>query len=385
MSIETCGLDGGQRTAVLSDNSLLKRIAGNVAWLADGRVLFTVEELPPNERNGNIWAIDVDPDTGRARGQPSQVTHWTGFNISRYWRFGHSGDGKRLVFTKHRELDVVKTAETRSGDGEAGAPRRLGLENWEKHVGPWASDSQSLFTTTYRDGRWEIDKQNLQEPDSHMLIAGVEGKRPEISPDGTWLLYHAIVGGGANPTSSALMRAPIEGGPASLVLLGGDSCSCSRSPASLCVVSEQKEEKLVISFLDPVAGLGREIVRLGKSLADSQLSLSPDGKNIALVNGDNQVRFISTDTGLRHSVNVGEWSWLQGVSWHPDGSCVFVGGRAKESFGILSVDTAGNAKVLVRAVIGQGYLHNPRVSPDGHYLAFDERTFESNLAMLEGF
>ena len=66
-NIETCNLDGGQRTVVLSDLRLGKTNGvSDVTWLADGRVLFSLPEPPPNENDVNIWAIEVDPSTGRA-------------------------------------------------------------------------------------------------------------------------------------------------------------------------------------------------------------------------------------------------------------------------------------------------------------------------------
>jgi hypothetical protein len=57
LNIETCNLAGGQRTVVLSDTRLGNTANGfsDVTWLADGRVLFSLPEPPPNEKDVNIW------------------------------------------------------------------------------------------------------------------------------------------------------------------------------------------------------------------------------------------------------------------------------------------------------------------------------------------
>jgi Tol biopolymer transport system component len=151
-------------------------------------------------------------------------------------------------------------------------------------------------------------------------------------------------------------------------------------------VSELKGKDLIFSFLEPIKGLGRQIASVSITRDYYDLSLSPDGKSIALVAEQEKIiRIVSTENGSVHSVSLKDWTWLQSVTWYTDGSRVYVNARSGGSWGILSVDLAGNVKVLVRALGGAAWLHGPIVSPDGYHLAYDERDFVSSVTMLENF
>jgi serine/threonine protein kinase/dipeptidyl aminopeptidase/acylaminoacyl peptidase len=381
LKIETCNLDGGQRTVVLSD----LRLMSDITWLPDGRVLFTLREPPPNKKDVNIWAIQVDTHTGRARGKPSRVTNWTGFTMN---DFSHSADGKRLVFLRKHEHDVVKIAENRSNGGEAETSRRLNVDNWNNQVGAWTSDSQNVLLTSDRNGKWGIYKQNLHEPDAHALVSGSENYgNPEISPDGKWLFYIASVSTNDNDPSARVMRMPLDGGPTTVVLAGLHHYSCSRSPARVCAVSELRGKELVFSFLDQINGLGREIARVeAEPNYQYRFRLSPDGKRIALLpNGGNQIRIVSIENGSVRTVSPKGWDNLQSVSWSSDGNRLYVNGWTAQSEGIVSVDMEGNVRVMIRVKWHQTWVHGPLASPDGHHLAYDQRDYESSVTMLENF
>jgi hypothetical protein len=258
-NIETCNLDGGQRTVVLSDPRLGNGFSG-VTWLADGRVLFSLPEPPPNEKDVNIWAIEVDPSTGRALGKPSRVTNWIGFSLN---NFSHSADGKRLVFWKTRLHEGVRIREIRPNGGVADTSQRLNVDNWINHLEAWTSDSQNVLFTSDRNGKRGIYKQNLQETSAHALMSGSENySGSEISPDGKWLFYTASASRDYDDPSIRLMRMPMDGGPSSVVLMGSHQYSCSRSPANVCVVSELKGEKLVFLSWTRTRGLGQELARV---------------------------------------------------------------------------------------------------------------------------
>jgi Tol biopolymer transport system component len=389
LNIETCNLDGGQRTVVLSDPRLGKTANGfsDVTWLADGRVLFSLPEPPPNEKDFNIWAIEVDPSNGRALGKPSRVTNWTGFSLN---NFSHSADGKRLVFLKTHDRHVVKVSEILPNEKVADSSRRLSSDNWPSYLGEWTSDSLNVLFSSDRNGKRGIYKQNLHETSAHALISGSENySGSEISPDGKWLFYTARASSEDNDPSARLMRMPLDGGPPSVVLPGLHGFSCSQLPANVCVVSELKGEKLVFSFFDPVNGLGREIARVQLRVQlksdDYGCSLSPDGGRIAVVVWpENQIRLVSTQDGSVRILSLKDWDHLSGVSWSSKGKSVFVAGIKTNHSAILAIDMAGNVKILVPPK-GNNELWYPLASPDGHYLAYDERENEANVVMLENF
>ena len=163
------------------------------------------------------------------------------------------------------------------------------------------------------------------------------------------------------------MRMPIAGGPATVVLSGHYGYRCAKAPSSLCVLSELEGNRLIFWVLDPFEGRGRELtsVELKRNHFGQQLyawSLSPDGKNIALVDngasGD-QVWILSAEGGASRGLRLKGWTVLQRVSWSADGNRLYVSGGVYVPVGrmgsaILETDLAGNFKSADRGTKGPG-------------------------------
>jgi len=386
-AIETTNLDGNESTTVLSE----PRLHGSngfseVTWLPDGRILFTLSELPPNQRDGNIWAIGTDPNSGRVLGKPERVTNWVGFTMG---TFAHSMDGRRLVFRKTRTQDVVKVAELIPGSGKLSAARRLTLDNQTSWVDGWTRDGHAILFTSVRDGRSAIYKQIVQGTDSEPLVSGPESYNfPVMSPDGSWLLYTAHSGQDSNAASYRLMRMPAAGGPPAIILQGSFDYDCAAPPSTLCVLGERRDKKFVISALDPIGGRGPDLASVELPLGVREMSLSPEGKNIALIRDDDSAIYIvGLEKGALQRLDLKEWKALQSARWSANGRRIYVGGMSQDSshWAIFTTDLAGNINMLVEVKGGQGWLYGPRPSPDGRFLAYTERLFESNVSLLEDF
>jgi hypothetical protein len=69
----------------------------DVTWLKDGRVLYTLPEPPPHERDRNYWEIRTNWRTGEVSGRPRRLTNWFGYET---FNITASADGKRLAFIK---------------------------------------------------------------------------------------------------------------------------------------------------------------------------------------------------------------------------------------------------------------------------------------------
>jgi eukaryotic-like serine/threonine-protein kinase len=385
--IETSNLDGSERTTVLSD----PRLQGyngvtDLIWLPDGRIIVALSELPPNQEVSNIWALDVDPTSGRPRGKLERVTNWVGFSIR---SFTNSADGRRLAFLKTRTQDVAKIAEISPGTGKLAAVRRLTLDSWNHSAEAWTRDSHAVLFGSNRSGRRAIYEQPVPGTNSESLVSGPESYAgPVYTPDGLWLLYTASSNGNFDAASSRLMRMPTEGGPSSVVLPGHYSYDCAALPSKQCVIGELKGKQLVFSSLDPVSGRGPQLATVGVSSGFPDWSLSQDGKNIALVRNDETgIYIISLESGAARPLELKNWNLFQFARWSADGHQIYV--EAAKSSGssweIFLTDLAGNTKVLVEIPGGQGWLCCPRPSPDGHFLAYTERIFETNVTMLENF
>jgi hypothetical protein len=71
------------------------------------------------------------------------------------------------------------------------------------------------------------------------------------------------------------------------------------------------------------------------------------------------------------------------LGWATDRYALFATAQANRYF-IARIGLDGTT----RALLDRGrlqWLSNPRTAPDGRYLAFSQRTFESNAWLLENF
>jgi dipeptidyl aminopeptidase/acylaminoacyl peptidase len=141
--LEPCDRHGRQRSVVLP-NIRLRGTDGltDVSWSADGRIFYRLMEGDSIGRYGNVWPVEVEPDTGRVRGAPSQVTSGQGFSAH---GFTQSIDGKRLAFVRERDRDTIRIAELQSGSGRLEKSQPLGGDNWDKWLSGWTHDSRAVI------------------------------------------------------------------------------------------------------------------------------------------------------------------------------------------------------------------------------------------------
>jgi serine/threonine protein kinase len=388
-TLESCDSDGSQRIPVLSDSRLigLHGTVTGLAWLPDGRVLYRFAEQAPNEKYDNVWSIDVDPDTGQVRGHPAQITTGIGFTQS---SFSASLDGKRFVFLRIRAQDTAWIAQLHVG-GEWIASRPLSDEGWDKWPTGWTGDSQSIIFYSNPHGKSGLFRQELRTHATHPLLLGPDSYlNAEFSADGRWLLF-AHAPHDAPPGSMRLMRMPVNGGPAALVLMliglsshqfaGNFLFQCAQQ-ANLCVLSEVTGDRRSFSLLDPVAGRGADLP-LGGAVSDLW-SLSFDGKSIALMGYQKDTIQVVGIDGTRIPPILLKDAILQNIAWHPDNRHLYVSGFWGAAWRILRVDLDGRFKSVFQ-VPGQSWVMLHNVSPDGHYLTYTIRTWEQNAAMLENF
>ena len=382
-SLESCDRDGGQRALIASEFGLSGPYGlSDVSWSADGRVFYTLRESAPNFQYGNIWSIEVDPDTGLVRGKPSQITSGTGFAQI---NFSQSRDGMRFAFLRVRSQDMVQVAEIRH-DGDLGTSQPLSGENWSTELFGWTSDSRAVVYESHPQGQWGFFKQDVRTHETQTLLSGPNWyDNPWASPDGQWLLFTQTSHDDPSDNSARLMRMPMNGGSPTVVLPGQFSYRCA-SQARICVLSEVAKNQVVFSLLDPVKGRGRDLAHADPDSADSGWSLSSDGKSIAFLTGSDlsQIHIINTADGSAHSLELKDWS-LRTISWAPDNQHLYMSALLGSSVTISLVSLDGKFRKLVELRLGQGWLSNPMPSPDGHYLAYSLRTFDMNVSLLENY
>jgi eukaryotic-like serine/threonine-protein kinase len=382
VAIESCSREGGQSKLILEENRLQGGFGpSDVSWSVDGRVLYRITEPPPNAKSENIWSIEVDPNTGRVRGQPSRVTNGTGLNLG---NFSQSNDGKRFAFVGMRSRDTIQVAEIRREVEGLGTPSPLTGDNWDKWPDGWTRDSREVVFESNPQGKWGIFKQEVRTHQTQTLLSGPDWYgSPVVTSDGQWLLFTQSSHDDHTGSSARLMRMPMNGGSTAVVVKGNFSYGCAVQ-ASVCVLSELTKDKRVFSSLDPLKGRGPDLAQT--AVTPDTWTLSPDGKSIAFltkVQGD-QIQVINTADGKTLSIQLKDWQ-LQSIVWSPDNQRLYASGFSGSAFSIRLVGLDGNFKSLSEVSVGQAWIAYPQPSPDGHYLAYLLRSWESNVTMLENF
>ena len=385
-SIESRDLKGGQPTLLVSDPKLTGW--SFPWWLPDGRILFTMQEPAPDQADTGLWEIRVNSKSGKPIDQPRRVTKWAGCTAG---ISNATSDGRRLIILRVSTQADVHIGELEPNGHRLRNPHRLTLDDRNDIPSAWMPDSRTVLFYSERNGKWDIFKQSLDQNSAEPIVAGPGNRHdPEVSPDGSWILYLQDAEAG----TTRIMRVPATGGPPQMVLegLGVDDLSCARSPSTLCVVGEMTPDRtqLVSTAFDPVGGRGRELTRVNLRQPVQQFlwRLSPDGSRIAFTEFDNResrIRLLPLTGGEAREVIVKERIGLASLQWATDGKGFFVSSSGIADPTIFLCDMQGHTEVLWQL---KASAHNDTMgipSPNGRYLALLGWTEDSNLWMLENF
>ncbi len=381
--IETVPMAGGTSSTIISDPGLR-----SFCWSSDGRMIYSMQEPPPNDQDMNLWDLQVEPSGAKASGGPRRITNWAGLSLM---DLSVSLDGKHLVFVNAGFQSDLYVAKLEDKD-RLGLPRRFTLEGRNNLPSAWTPDGQELFFYSDRNGTWDIFKQRLQERHAQDLVFGPgEQTEPRLSPDGSWVLYWDYLGKGTRASAPIrLLRVPIAGGAPEFVLEASRGAAIRCAPGhSPCVLSEldRVNSELVFTTFDPLRGRLGEMVRLATSPVWSPAwDLSSDGRTVAIVDLDerkDRIRLVELENGSARSIGVGRSERLSGISWSSDGRSWFVTSSSlRGAAAVLQVRLKGAVSELWTTSTS---LVAPLASPDGKNLAFSTSTYNSNAWVIENF
>ena len=386
--IESRDVDGRQQpTVILSNRELPLYLAPDTSlwWLPDGRLIYSLDELPPNQTDSNLWATSVDPVKGAVRDKPERLTNWTGFSAG---YISATADGKRLTFVKSHSQTSIYIASLRTNEKSGlGKVQRLTTDTWKKQVDGWTHDSRAVYFSSSPSGRLGIYRQDIHQQAPELVISGPEDYfAAQLSADGASLLYTATAKR-LSSEPSRLMSMPIEGGTPSVLANGEYNYRCALPPFTSCVVSAEKGNQLDFYSLDPKRGPAAEPFKSTSKLRD--WSLSPDGQRIALIEeieesdkSPGQVKILSLDKGTARSLDLGKWTELQSISWSADAKGLYITAFVPSST-LLFVGLDGDVVVLFQQ--GHNWLCCPLASPNGRLLAFEAMEIQRDVTMIEGF
>jgi hypothetical protein len=255
-----------------------------------------------------------------------------------------------------------------------------------------------IFNNRAGNERWGIYKQFLDKNTAEPIITSLPGDAvyldtkdvplPRTSPDGSLVLYTAKEKQNDSSSPTKLMRVPISGGPAELVMTGNlyGPPSCANSPATLCAIAEQSQDLKHVMFtaLDPMKGQGRELARFDTDPNGYYIwTLSPDGTRIALLNkAEGPIHILSLDGKAPREVKVKGSTRLDSLAWAANGTGFFVSSLVQQGSVLLHVDLRGSSQALWKKEESRTYAIP---SPDGRHLAISNWTLDGNIWMMENF
>jgi Tol biopolymer transport system component/DNA-binding winged helix-turn-helix (wHTH) protein len=366
-----------------------RQLGETVAWTADGRLVYSLSEPPPNQRDSNLWVQQVDVRAGKLVGEPKRLT--TGPDVKT--GLSLSANGKRLTFLRWNGEPHIYISEVEAGPDRLSPPRRLSLEEGRNFPYTWTADGKSLVFTSDRDGRFHLFRQAIDQSAPDLLVDGKDVVlEARLNPDGSELLY--LVAPDADDAAGQLhlMRMPVNGGTPQLVLQEPEieNIQCARMPSTLCLFSRNELHAIRFFSFDAVTGTKRELKQFTRS---SELkfnwTLSSDGSMLALApwrqgQAAGQIQIFSIGTGKERILTLNGWTTIASIDWAADSRSIWV--SASDLSGtqtLLKVDLQGKAIPMLQDT--QRHMGWAIPSPDGRRVAIWQASGSSNVWSLQGF
>jgi Tol biopolymer transport system component len=388
----------GRTTTVLQDPDLR-----GYCWLSSTEIVLD-RWVAPDRPFSNLWKVDVDPEKMRAVGKPRRLTNWAGFAIG---SMSASRGGRVLAVTRRTDRSDIFIGELADHGDKLGQVHRISLEERIEWPGAWSSDSKWLLFQSDRTGSMGVFRQRLGSTNPEPLVTNQEDNRgPLQSPDRQWVLYLAWPRSASQVTTARLMRKPLGGGPAEVILeargfpgsgqtdyhalepttRGHPAFRCPSEPRSSCVLSEAGRNDVVFSsFARAPSAAKSEIFRILAEDPDGVVwDLSPDGSRIAYAehnwtSASIHIREVAQRT--TRDIPLSGLAELQTLAWGADGESLFFTTFAVTGSSLFHVTLDGRYHLLYK---GAKDVEAPRASPDGRYLAFGDVVSASNVWLIEG-
>jgi Tol biopolymer transport system component len=390
--------DNGPPITILKDADLRSYI-----WLSPTKVVLDRWEAP-DKAFSNLWQIDVDSQSMKAIDAPQRLTNWAGFSLG---TMSASRDGKLLALTRETDQSNIFVGELSDHGDSLRHLRRMSPGDRVEWPGAWSADSRALFLQSDRTGHMNIFRQRLGLTNAESVVMDQDDNRaPVLSSDKRWILYFAWPRSTPQTNTAKLMRKPLAGGTAELVLeakgapgsaqtsyrvimptmTGQPAFRCPSQRDSACVLAEAGQHEVVFYSFSPVpAATKSELFRIKADDPNTVAwDLSPDGSRVAYAEYDwhsTTVHIRDLGTNLVRDVPLKDAVELSTLAWSADGQSLFTTTFSLTGSSLLHVDLDGKYRLLYK---GAKEVEGARPSPDGRYLAFGDVVSASNVWLVEG-
>lgn len=376
------------------------RLGSAIAWPDRDRLVYALQEAPPNDSNFNLWWVHLDPRTGRPSGVGTRITNdqtpIADVSITR--------DGKRIALLRREFQTDVYLAEVLAQGKQLSTLRRFTLDDRDDSPSAWTPDSKAVLFVSNRDGPNHIFRQSIGAIHPDLLVGGKDDLgHPQLTPDGLSALYLVVPSSGKPSDNSQLMRIPLAGGSSQVALEepGIGDYRCAHLPSTVCVYSRIDNGLQRFFTFDPVGvnpagGKGRELLAAKRHSDDGPggtWSLSSDGRYLASPMSASPydasgIRILDLTSGAEREISLTELPLIMGMDWAPDSQSLWVGGYMGRSSGgtrsgLMRVNLTGKVRTVLEGSSMAIWLAVP--SPDGRWVAVLAHTDNSNVSLLENF
>jgi serine/threonine protein kinase len=371
--IEICAPDGHNCNTVIEAAGLIgPGGTANMSWDHHGSLIYSRAEPVPNQYNSRIWRVAVDAD-GRA-GEAQEYLSLTGeFPAD----LTFTSDDRHLTYTASHLTARLRRADLTGS--KLTNERPLNGEQAYETPFAWTPDGKSILSFSTRPDGLQLLRRDLSSGNIVPLASGSLRGAAAITGDGALVLYSAgATKSDAVPTR--LMRVPVQGGLAEVVLDHIHPVQAACAGVSLCILEERQGDELVISALDPLKGRGKEFLRI-KNDVFGLMDISPDGKQIIYGHPERDQYVTVFDLGTHQSrqIHIQSFGNLDDLGFAPDGRSLYMCFWAP-GFTLAKVGMDGHAQPLREAPLG---LTGFAISPDGRQIVFGETQGEANVWLAD--
>ena len=385
--VESCDLNGANRTTILRDNAL-----SALAWIAPGRLIYSRSTQRGGARTGDLWELSVDEDNGIPHGKSRRLTDWSGYSID---HLSATADGKHLAFLRSAHHAAAIVGNLGGNGSRLLDPRRLTMDDNINFALAWTPDSREVIFSSQRAATRQIYRQALDSGSASRAITSTPGMNfymARLSPDGEWVI---LEGEPVGSNHMILYRVSISGGTPQLIfpVEGLTQCWCTNRARNFCVLGrpDPQHNQLAISSFDPLVGKERDLIRIplepgtdGGVGMDYAWQISPDGFWIGIAKRKgNAIRLISLGKDQARTITLKGYSGLTDLSWAVDSRSLFVSSVGLDGAALLHVDFDGKAQPIWR---------QPQItsfwglsSPDARHLAISGESRETSVWMFGDF
>jgi Tol biopolymer transport system component/DNA-binding winged helix-turn-helix (wHTH) protein len=383
------GVKGAIEILQAQEQRVIKRLPvaflnGPLAWVRDGRLIYSLNEPRPHQLDSNLWSVALD-ERAQPTDAPARLTNDSGEVLS----ISAAADGRRVLYLKGMPEPDVYVGKL-EGQRRLSEPSRLTLDDRQDIPYDWTPDGKEVIFVSDRTGTFSIYRQAIDQALPELLVAGSEPiLEPRLSPDGTQLLYVQYPNWGERVASVPLMRVPLAGGTPQKVVEANwiSNHQCARAPAKVCLYSVAGENELTFFTFDVFKGKGAQLFQIKDDFPQLyNWSLSPDGKMLAIAKGkwgdeSPRIHLVPLNGGADKWLEIRDWPGVASLDWAADSRSLWAASIGEGENALLNIDLRGHVDPVWRPrknIVGWAIP-----SRDGRYLALHVGSSSANAWMVE--